>query len=201
METVPLVYPQLLHHLSAGITSVTISTNGTRYIYFRAINNVGKTGTISTAQTTKIDKTAPTGVSVGKGTVTSKSIQVTANGTESESGITKYEFSKDDGGTWITGTSNTYTFSDLTTGTYNIKVRLTNGSGLTTTSSTLAITTTEIPTPTYSIDTTDWATKKVVTITYPERQADFIYEYSTNGGSSWETVSSGTTASVTFTSN
>ena len=187
--------------LGAGVTSIDISNNGTNYIFMRAVNNAGTIGTISSPQTTKIDPTDPINISVGKGTVTSKSIQVTANGSDNESGITKYEYSKDDGGTWVTGTSNTYTFSDLTTGTYNVKVRLTNGSGLTTTSSTLAITTTEIPTPTYSIDTTDWATKKVVTITYPERQADFIYEYSTNGGSSWETVSSGTTASVTFTSN
>ena len=188
--------------LTSGTTSVAISTNGTRYIYFRAVNNVGKVGAISSPQTTKIDKTAATGVSVGKGTVTTKSIQVTANGTDSESGITKYEFSKDNGSTWVSnGASNTYTFTNLTTGTYNMKVRVTNGSGITTTSSVLAIPTTEIPAPTYKVNTTGWAPFKTVTITYPTRQTDFVYEYSTNGGSSWTTVSSGTTAQVKFTSN
>ncbi len=57
--------------------------------------------------------------------------------------------------------------------------------------------------PIYSIEPSGdvWARSKIVTITYPSRQTGFVYEYSVDGGSSWTTVSSGTTASHTFNSN
>ena len=42
------------------ITSQTITTNGTRYIYFRAINNAGTIGTVSAPQVTVIDTSSPT---------------------------------------------------------------------------------------------------------------------------------------------
>ena len=62
-------------------------------------------------------------------TSTTNSITVVANAT-SPSGIVKYEYSKDGGNSWIDGTSNTYTFTGLTSSTsYNIMVRVTNNSG------------------------------------------------------------------------
>ncbi|MDD3392675.1 MAG: glycine rich domain-containing protein, partial [Bacilli bacterium] len=43
----------------SGISQV-ISTNGTYYIYFRAVNNAGKVSTVSSPQITKIDNVTPT---------------------------------------------------------------------------------------------------------------------------------------------
>lgn len=57
--------------------------------------------------------------------------------------------------------------------------------------------------PTYSVSPSGdvWAKSKVVTVTYPARQTGFVYQYSIDGGSTWVTVESGTTASYTFTAN
>ena len=77
----------------------------------------------------KIDTTVPT---MSNFTVTSKttnSITVKASGTDNESGITHYAFSKDNGLTW-TGVQEgaSYTFNGLTQYTdYQIRVRVYNG--------------------------------------------------------------------------
>lgn len=56
---------------STTATSQTISINGVRYIYFRAISNVGKIGNISNYQMTMIDTSNPTvSVSVKQNIVT-----------------------------------------------------------------------------------------------------------------------------------
>ena len=65
-------------------------------------------------------------------TSTSSTITVIVSAHDDESGITKYEYSKDNGKTWISnGNSNLYTFTGLTPNTtYDIKVRVTNGVNL-----------------------------------------------------------------------
>lgn len=64
-------------------------------------------------------------------TSTTNSITVVANAT-ADSGIAKYEYSKDGGKTWETSANNTYTFTGLTTATaYDIKVRVTSNIGKT----------------------------------------------------------------------
>ena len=78
---------------------------------------------------TYIDSTAPTSA-IFEATSTSNSIKVTASGIDNESGITHYQFSKDGESTWLPSTpqtSSTYTFDGLTSGSYNIKVRVYNG--------------------------------------------------------------------------
>ena len=63
-------------------------------------------------------------------TSTTNSITVVANA-HADSGIAKYEYSKDGGKTWVNGgTNNTYTFTGLKNGTsYNIAVRETSNIG------------------------------------------------------------------------
>ncbi|MFR2586233.1 MAG: RICIN domain-containing protein, partial [Bacilli bacterium] len=116
------------------------------------------------------------------------------------SGISKYEFSKDNGATWVNnGTSNTYTFTGLTHKTaYNIKSRVTSGVGRQTSSATVATTTNTVPTPTYS--QTHTSTGKTVTITYPSGcGSTYTCTYTKSGGSA-VTVKS-TTAAVAFTAS
>ena len=97
-------------------------------------------------------------------TTTTNSINVIANGT-STSGISKYEYSIDNGD-WIDGgTTNTYTFEGLTQNqSYNIKVRATTASGLQQ-ETTETVTTAEIPLATFSEEGVYPAT---VHITLPE---------------------------------
>ena len=92
---------------------------------------------------------------------TTSSITVVASATPT-SEITKYEFSNDDGETWINnGTNNTYQFTNLTHNTiYPIKARVTFANNKTKTRS-VNVKTSAIDAPTYSKSGED------VTITYP----------------------------------
>ena len=106
------------------------------------------------------------------------------------SGISKYEFSKDNGATWVNnGTSNTYTFTGLTHNTsYNIKVRVTSGSGKQTISATTVVTTNAIQTPTYS-ETNNGE----VVINYPSGcGSEYTCSYSKDGGA-FETITNNPT--------
>ena len=142
---------------------------------------------------TNIDTTAPT-ASLATTTVTSKSVLLTATCADSQSGITKYEFSKDGGTTYTNnGTTSTYTYNNLTTGTYSFKGRCTNGSGLTAVGSASG-TTNSITTPTYSISPSGYATSKTLTITYP---SGYTKEYSLNSGTTWLTY----TTALIFNAN
>ena len=76
-----------------------------------------------------VDRTAPT-ESTFIEEHTTNSITVTASGKDDESGITRYQFSKDGGTTWEPSTPqelNKYTFNALISGTYSIKSRVING--------------------------------------------------------------------------
>ena len=140
-----------------------------------------------------IDRSAPTEANVTKGTVTSNSIQVTANGIDGQSNIYGYLFSKDNGATWestagvnIPQTSNSYTFSNLTSGTYQIKSKVVNNTYPNSPvnelnsieSSVNAIATGEIPVPTFTVDPEGIARSKTVTINYP---AGYTNTYSLDG--------------------
>ncbi len=183
----------------ATTKQLTFTANGT--VIARVTDGVNYV-TASSFAVTQIDTTAPT-VSLTSTSKKSNSVSLKATCTDAQSGITKIEFSKDNGSSYVSsGVNANYTFSGLKAGTYNFKARCTNGSGLQTVSSTLTVATNVINPPTYKVDKTGWQPKKVVTITYPERESQFVYQYSTDGGSSWKTVASpATTQTVTFTSN
>lgn len=117
-----------------------------------------------------------------------------ASATDNESGISGYEFSIDNGSSWKSiQASNTYTFSGLASGTYNIKVRVHNNVDLSTISGALSVSTTSINLPTINIPS-GWATSKSVTIDYPNVS---IKQYSLDGGSTWNNY----TGAITFTTN
>ncbi|MFQ8643626.1 MAG: beta strand repeat-containing protein, partial [Oscillospiraceae bacterium] len=145
---------------AAGAKSATVtvpattsaSLTGTYYLWIKAgtLSDVsGNTSNQVVSALFKFDNTNPTvSVSTSK---TTKSITAVATASAT-SGISKYEFSKDNGTTWINnGTNKTYTFTGLTHNTsYNIKVRVTSGVSRQNTSAVTATTTNIIPTPTYS---------------------------------------------------
>jgi len=124
---------------------------------------------------------------------------------EEESSIKEYTYeisnSDLDYSTSFTTELNYHTFNGLKDDTtYALKITVTNTNNLSTTKETTAKTKL-IEVPTFSISPTGYATSKVVTVNYPERQVDFVYTYSIDQGNTWITVETGTSASVTFTSN
>ena len=79
-------------------------------------------------EVTKIDRTAPISSTFTE-THTINSITLTATGIDSESGIYGYQFSIDNGTTWLPSEpqkNNTYTFNDIGVGNYTLKVRAIN---------------------------------------------------------------------------
>ncbi|MGE5455487.1 MAG: glycine-rich protein [Ignavibacteriales bacterium] len=151
----------------------------------------------------QLDVTPPT-VVLNSNLVTSNSVTTVAVGEDLESGINGYQFSKDNGTTWTNKqTSNVYTFNNLTNNTdYTFRVRAINNNQLSTISNSITVTTNDILIPTYSINTTAWVSSAVVTITYPAREAGFVYQYSLDNALTWLTVDApAITKDITFIDN
>lgn len=141
----------------------------------------------------------PKNIILTPGVITSKSIEVIGSAESKYGMIEEYQFSKDNGVNWTSyQASNSYVFNNLATGTYQLKLRVKNSYGVEGESEALAQSTTGITVPTYSIDTTDWALSKVVTVDY--KTQNYTRQYSTNGGGTWND-SSTQTQDVTFNNN
>ncbi len=171
-------------YLSEG-SSINLTYQGTNKQYYDFVGwntdkdahegltslNMGSNDITLYAIYEEIDATAPIIDSVNT-TSTTNSITIVVSAHDDESEIVKYEYSIDDGKTWETSESNTYTFTGLTQNTeYEIKVRVTNeggkvaeGSKITNTSSL------EIPT----FEEENNASGIKVTITYPEGCGDTL---------------------------
>ena len=105
-------------------------------------------------------------------TKTPTSITAVVSAHDDKSGIKKYEFSKDNGSTWVdNGTSGIYTFTGLTTGaTFQVKVRVTNNEDISTISDSIEVVT-GLQVPTFLEFVSENTT---VEITYPEGCGDTL---------------------------
>lgn len=117
---------------SSGRTksSQTFKANGTLYARLKDDKN-GKTGKIYTKDINKIDTTGPEISNVQVTQVTTNSITITADISDSQSGVEKCFYSKDDGTTWeptegqvVAGSTKSYTIGGLTHNqTYSLKIK------------------------------------------------------------------------------
>ena len=154
----------------AKTTQVTIpetassSLTGSYYLWVKeGISDVnGNKAQAKVSEVFKFDNTAPT-LTIST-TATTRSIRAIANASAA-SGISKYEYSIDNG-SWIDGgTNNIYEFTGLTQGTtHTISVRVTSSVGKTTTTN-VTESTTALPNPTFE---ESGVYPKTVTITTPE---------------------------------
>ena len=155
-------------------TTLVFHSNGSLVARVKSDNEYKYGNTLNVSY---IDNTVPK-VTLGydeENSTSNKTILV-ASCTDNESGILKYEFSKD-GSNWIDNdTKNTYTFSDLNNSTeYTFSVRCTNGSGMTKIG-TSGITTSDINGPTFIVSNPEvWKTNKNVTIKYPENYTKYEF--------------------------
>lgn len=149
-----------------------------------------------------LDETGPV-VNLKLSSVTSKSIQVVADSYDEESDIVSYEFAINGGSYSAKQTSNVYRWNNLKKGTkYAVKVRVTNRNKLSTVKE-LNVTTWDFDAPVLTSTPAwkEWSLTKEITITYPERKTNYIFEYTTNNGSTWEVVSGKNTANLTVSKN
>lgn len=161
--------------------NVTFKDNG---IIYAMINDGNKYLEAETLTITKIDTTEPIISSLTTTSATITSMSLIAICKDEESGIIKYEFSKDDGKTWIDNEKKAgYTFTKLEENkSYKFKVRCTNGAGLKKISDTKDVTLTA-PTITFIEDPSagSYSIKKAVTVEFNKQTiTDPMYYVKTN---------------------
>ena len=177
-----------------------LTTSMTYYFKICATNGIGYTAcsVVSNKDTIYTDTTPPTNVTVNEVSKTTNSITVSTSATDSGSAITKYEFSIDSGTYIDNGTTSSYTFNNLTSGSHTFKIRATNAFSLSTESTTVTISTNSISSPTYAISpASGYATSKVVTISYPSGTG-LTYTYNKDGTGY---VTATQSQNVTFSAN
>ena len=89
---------------------------------------LGNSSQSASEEVTNIDRTIPESSTFTE-THTTNSITLTSSGIDSESGIYGYQFSIDNGTTWLPNEpqkTNTYTFNNIGVGSYNVKIRTIN---------------------------------------------------------------------------
>ena len=189
--------------VTSGTTKdITFTANGK--LYAKTVDPAGNTASATTFVVTNIDTTAPS-ASISIGNVKTDRATITATCSDAESGITKYEYSKDNGTTWIAnGTTASYTFTGLTQNTsYTFAVRCTNGSGITK-SATTSGKPPVVPAPTIAQTSqtpsgTTYAQSRVIRITYYNTNVTSPKYYYSTDGTNWTQLTSGTTKDLTFT--
>ncbi|MEI3507739.1 MAG: InlB B-repeat-containing protein [Bacilli bacterium] len=192
----PTSWANVVSTNAAGAKSATVtvpatssaSLTGTYYLWIKAGTLADLSGNVSAKATSgafKFDNNNPI---ISNLTASKTTNSITAVATASAtSGISKYEFSKDNGATWVSsGTNKTYTFTGLTHNTtYPIKVRVTSGVGKQALSATTNVTTNRIDPPTYVVSPGGnlYTQSKEVTVT--AYCTTCTNEYSIDNGKTW----------------
>ncbi len=174
--------------------TVTISTDGTHTIKAYATDG-SKNSTETTTYTIKRDVTDPSTASLGTPTnVTATGMTVQATAADATSGIATYKFQASTVNTFASiakettaQTSNSYTFSGLTSGTtYYIRVIVTDNAGKTKTSATVTQATVTAGKPPEELEKTEYAGKYV---DYKPAGSNYTVSSTYSGTSSNQTFS------------
>ena len=114
---------------SNSYTFDNLTSNTTFYVQVKAIDNNGRESAVSnTTVTTQYIN--PVVNSVSTSNITSNSVRLTVNATAGSNSIATYYYSNNNGASYVSSNSNTYTFSGLSAGTtYNFRVYVVDGGG------------------------------------------------------------------------
>jgi chitodextrinase len=188
--------------LSASITGLTGSTSYTVLVRARdATNNAGPT---SSNSFTTSDTTAPSVPGTPAfSSITATSATATWTAASDNIGVTAYEWSRNGGSTWTSvGTALSASITGLTGSTsYTVLVRAKDAAGNTGPNSSNSFTTSDVTapsapgTPTFSAITSSSATATWTAAS--DNIAVTAYEWSRNGGSTWTSVGTSLSASIT----
>ena len=107
---------------SNSYTFDNLTSNTTFYVQVKAIDNNGRESAVSNATVTT-QYINPVVNSVSASNVTTNSITLSVNATAGSNSIATYYYSSNNGSSYVSSGSNTYTFSGLSAGTtYNFRV-------------------------------------------------------------------------------
>ena len=192
---------------SNSYTFSGLTSNTTFYVQVKVVDNNNRESAVSNA-TIKTQYLNPVVNSVSTSNITTSSITLTVNATPGSNNITTYYYSNNNGSSYVSSTSNTYTFSGLSAGTtYNFKVYVLDSGGIKSNEVTNNATTLYIKPAVNSVTTTN-VTNNSITIKVSATagtNAIKTYYYSINNGSytssssnshTFSSLSSGTNYSI-----
>ncbi len=166
-------------------TFSSLTSNTTFYIKVKVKDSNGReSAEYSTSEKTKYIN--PVVNSVTTSNITTSSITLNVSATAGSNNITTYYYSKDNGSSYVSSTSSSYTFSGLSAGTtYNFKVYVVDSGGVKSNESTNQVTTTYVNPVVNSITITDTTTSTISIRVSASGGTNSVatYYYSINNGS------------------
>ncbi len=193
---------------SASYTFDNLTSNTTFYVQVKVIDNNGRESAVSNT-TVKTQYINPVVNSVSTSNITENSITLTVNATAGSNSIATYYYSSDNGSSYVSSSSNTYTFSGLSAGTtYNFRVYVVDSDSVKSNEATTSATTTYVNPKVNSVTATN-VTNNTITVSVSASggtNAIGTYLYSINNGSYQSSSSntytfSGLSAGTSYTIN
>ena len=170
---------------SNSYTFDNLTSNTTFYVQVKAIDNNGRESAVSNA-TIKTQYLNPIVNSISTSNITQNSITLTINATAGSNSIATYYYSNDNGASYVSSSSNTYTFNNLTPGTtYNFRVYVVDSGGIKSNEATTSATTSYTNPVVNSVTATN-VTNDSITVSVSASggtNAIQTYYYSINNGS------------------
>ena len=127
---------------SNSYTFDNLTSNTTFYVQVKVVDNNNRESAVSNATVTT-QYINPVVNSVSASNITSNSVTLTVNATAGSNSIVTYYYSSNNGSSYVSSKSNTYTFSGLSAGTtYNFRVYVVDSGGVKSNEKTTSATTT-----------------------------------------------------------
>ena len=115
---------------SNSYTFDNLTSNTTFYFQVKVVDNNGRESSVY-SDNVKTQYISPVVNSISVSEVTATSVTLTVNASAGSDSITTYYYSKDNGSSYVSSNSNTYTFTGLSgSTTYNFKVYVVDNSGV-----------------------------------------------------------------------
>ena len=127
---------------SNSYTFENLTSNTTFYVQVKVVDNNERESAVSNT-TVKTQYINPVVNSVSASNITSDSVTLTVNATAGSNSIATYYYSSDNGSSYVSSSSNTYTFSELSASTtYNFRVYVVDSGSVKSNEATTSATTT-----------------------------------------------------------
>ena len=170
---------------SNSYTFNNLTSNTPFYVQVKVVDNNNRESAVSNT-TIKTQYLNPVVNSVSTSNITTSSITLTINVTPGSNNITTYYYSNNNGSSYVSSTSNTYTFSGLAAGTtYNFRVYVVDSGGVKSNESTTSAKTTYVNPVVNSVTATNVSNDSITVSVSASAGTNAIqtYYYSINNGS------------------
>ena len=181
---------------SNSYTFSNLTSNTTFYVQVKVVDNNGRESAVSNATITT-QYINPVVNSVSTSNITSSSVRLTINATSGSNSIVTYYYSSNNGASYVSSSSNTYTFNNLSAGTtYNFRVYVVDSGGAKSNEKTTSATTSYVNPTANRISVTNTTSNSITVSVSASGGTNSVrtYYYSINNGS----YVSSTSSSYTF---